>query len=199
MKKIIKSGNSELIIKKSKFYSSCFELESTSAFENKIKEFKQKYKDASHYPFAYRVIDDRKVLYEKYSDDSEPFGVAGVPMLNLIKNNLIINACIITARYFGGIKLGKGNLLGAYLDSAKLALKDSVASEIIDYTRYKIVTDYKNYQKIKHLIEIPEIEKEHIEFEKDVVVNFKVIKSCEEDIITKLRQIGIQNIIKIID
>jgi uncharacterized YigZ family protein len=197
MKCIIKSGIGILMINKSKFYSSCFEVNSVNDFELKIKDFKQQYKDASHYPFAYRIMDENKILYEKYSDDSEPFGVAGIPMLSLLKNNLIINGCLITARYFGGIKLGKGNLLGAFMDVAKAALKDTALKDIVETIRYKIALDYKSYQNLKHYIEVPEIEILNIDFGKDVIVDFSVIKTYEADIISKINSIGLFDIITI--
>ena len=103
----------ELVEKKSRFIANLFYVESTQKAENIIKEIRKKYYDAKHNCIAYRIIDNGRIV-EKASDDGEPSGTAGAPMLNILQKNNLANVLIIVTRYFGGILLGTGGLVRAY-------------------------------------------------------------------------------------
>ena len=103
----------EIVEKKSKFIAHLFPVENVEEAENIIKETKKKYYDARHNCIAYRIVDKSKVI-EKASDDGEPSGTAGAPMLNILQKNNLANVLIIVTRYFGGILLGTGGLVRAY-------------------------------------------------------------------------------------
>ena len=103
----------ELVEKKSRFIANLFYVESTQEAENVIKEIRKKYYDAKHNCIAYRIIENGRIV-EKASDDGEPSGTAGAPMLNILQKNNLANVLIIVTRYFGGILLGTGGLVRAY-------------------------------------------------------------------------------------
>ena len=103
----------ELVEKKSRFIANLFYVESTQKAENIIKEIRKKYYDAKHNCIAYRIIENGRIV-EKASDDGEPSGTAGAPMLNILQKNNLANVLIIVTRYFGGILLGTGGLVRAY-------------------------------------------------------------------------------------
>ena len=103
----------ELVEKKSRFIANLFYVESTQEAENIIKDIRKKYYDAKHNCIAYRIIDNGRIV-EKASDDGEPSGTAGAPMLNILQKNNLANVLIIVTRYFGGILLGTGGLVRAY-------------------------------------------------------------------------------------
>lgn len=113
-------GSAELTIEKSVFIAYCKRVESQEEAEEFISEIKKKHYDATHNVFAYRL--NRDPLVEKSSDDGEPSGTAGLPVLNLLRQRNIRNVCVVVTRYFGGIKLGKGGLVRAYAQSAKEGL-----------------------------------------------------------------------------
>ena len=95
---------SEIVEKKSKFIANIFFVENVEEAENKIKETKKEYHDARHNCSCYRVIEEGKIV-EKQSDDGEPSGTAGGPMLNILQKRDLVNVVAIVTRYFGGIYL----------------------------------------------------------------------------------------------
>lgn len=95
--------------KKSKFIANLIKIKNVQEAEDIIKQYKKKYHDARHNCIAYRVIQDEQVI-EKSSDDGEPSGTAGGPMLNILQKNNLCNILIIVTRYFGGILLGTGRV-----------------------------------------------------------------------------------------
>ena len=113
---------SEFVEKKSKFIGNLFYVENSKQAEEIIKETKKKYFDAKHNCIAYRVIEDNQII-ERFSDNGEPQGTAGAPMLNILQKNNLVNVLIIVTRYFGGILLGTGGLVRAYQKSLMLALE----------------------------------------------------------------------------
>ena len=115
---------SEFTEKKSKFIGNLFYIESSSEAEEIIKKTKKKYFDAKHNCIAYRTIENGQIV-ERFSDDGEPSGTAGAPMLNILQKNNLVNVLIVVTRYFGGILLGTGGLVRAYQNSLMLAIENS--------------------------------------------------------------------------
>lgn len=121
-KTILESNiQAEIVEKKSRFIANLFYIESADEAEKKIKEIKKKYHDAKHNCFAYLIYENGEV-YKKFSDDGEPSGTAGAPMMEIIEKENLRNVLIVVTRYFGGILLGTGGLVRAYSDSLKAAL-----------------------------------------------------------------------------
>ena len=106
-KTILENTTSEIIEKKSKFIANVFCVENEEQANIKIKEIKRKHFDARHNCFAFRVMEDEKII-ERFSDDGEPSGTAGAPMLNILQKNNLCNILVVVTRYFGGILLGTG-------------------------------------------------------------------------------------------
>lgn len=105
-------------IKKSKFISYYYEVNSKEESNIIIEMLKKEHKKAKHIPYAYKVENNAKK-----SDDKEPSGTAGSPIYNIIETNNLNNCLIAVVRYFGGIKLGAGGLLRAYSTAAKEVIK----------------------------------------------------------------------------
>lgn len=121
-----KKGQSFLEIKRSKFYSFCLPAETILIFQDWVAKTKNLYPEATHLIYAYRIRENGKAVTEKFTDGGEPSRTAGLPTLELLRHHNLINAVLITLRMFGGVKLGKSNLLRAYLESAQLAIQDAV-------------------------------------------------------------------------
>lgn len=123
MYKTLREHEVEQSIKKSRFIA----LSQFVKSENQAKEFVEnvriKYYDARHIAYAYR-LEENGQIFQKSSDDGEPSGTAGKPILNLILNENLMNVCVCVVRYFGGIKLGAGGLTRAYGNTAGL-LRDN--------------------------------------------------------------------------
>lgn len=124
---IAKNEKNELIIKNSKFITLLIKITNKDEVDNHLNEIKKHYPKAAHYCYAYKLKDQIK----KASDDKEPSGTAGMPMLNILDKENITNVLAVTIRYFGGIKLGAGGLIRAYAKSVKEALDITQKNELI--------------------------------------------------------------------
>ena len=146
---ISKKSTYELVEKKSKFIANLIYIESKEEAENIIKEYKKRFHDARHNCYAYRVFDENEI-YEKSSDDGEPSGTAGAPMLNLLQKNDLCNIIIIVTRYFGGILLGTGGLVRAYSGASLGAIDNCKKAKIEPGTEFQFELDYPNYQSLQY-------------------------------------------------
>ena len=117
----------EEVIKKSRFIAVGFPIASEQDARDKILALRKEFYDARHIAYAYRVDDGQ--IFQKSSDDGEPSGTAGKPILNFMIKENIINAIILVVRYFGGVKLGAGGLTRAYSGTAVL-LKQYLAPQL---------------------------------------------------------------------
>ncbi len=181
----------EIIEKKSKFIGQIFYVETLKEAERILEETRKKYHDARHNCYAYRILDGN-IINEKQSDDGEPSGTAGAPMLNILQKKELTNVLVIVTRYFGGILLGTGGLVKAYseatteviLNAGEIRKEKGYLLEInLDYDeqgifeyickKNKINIVLKEYtEKIKNLIEISE-EKYNILFQKNEKESFQ--------------------------
>lgn len=157
MYKTIKENvSAELVEKKSKFIANLFYIESREEAENIIKMQKKKYYDARHNCYAFRVLGEDGII-EKSSDDGEPSGTAGAPMLNILSKMEITNVLVIVTRYFGGILLGTGGLVKAYSNSTKLALEKAEISMLEEGFVYKLELNYSDLENFKYFMKNNEI------------------------------------------
>lgn len=149
--KIVYHGNSaEIVEKKSRFIADVFSVSTEEQALQILEKVKKQYWDARHHCWAY-VIGDEQVQ-ERCSDDGEPSGTAGKPILEVIRGNDIHNILIVVTRYFGGTLLGTGGLVRAYTQASQEGI---AASTIITKTqgyKLKIKTDYTGLGKIQYLL-----------------------------------------------
>lgn len=147
----------EIVIKKSKFICNLIKVETQEEAEITIRQIKKKYHDARHNCVAYRVIEDEKII-EKSSDDGEPSGTAGGPMLNILQKNNICNVLVIVTRYFGGILLGTGGLVRAYSDAVLDAINISQKVEKCLGQEAEAEIEYNNLENFKYYCKINNID-----------------------------------------
>jgi len=154
--KTIKERNiAEIVEKKSKFIAQVFYIENKEEAENIISEIKKEYYDARHNCYAYGVFDTEKnEVYTKSSDDGEPSGTAGVPILSVINGNNLINVLIVVTRYFGGILLGTGGLVRAYKEAAEKVISVSKLYRFINGYEVKILLDYNKWDNFTYYCKI---------------------------------------------
>lgn len=139
----------EVTEKKSKFIANLFPVQSIEEAEEKIKEIKKKYHDARHHCIAYRIEKNEQII-EKSSDDGEPSGTAGAPMLNILQKNHLANVVVIVTRYFGGILLGTGGLVRAYSDSLLEAVKKSQLVTKVQGVEMQVIVEYGEFDSWKY-------------------------------------------------
>ena len=139
------NGESEFVEKRSRFISHIWRVESEAEARVRIEEMKKRYYDARHNCWCY-LLRDGPV---RYSDDGEPQGTAGQPMLNVFQRAEITSVCCVVTRYFGGILLGAGGLTRAYTRGAKDALQAVGAAEMSLWTLWDIPCPYPLLERIK--------------------------------------------------
>lgn len=139
----------EIVEKKSKFIANLFPIESVEEAEKTINKCKKKYHDARHNCIAYRMIEKEQV-FEKSSDDGEPSGTAGAPMLNILQKNDLANVLIVVTRYFGGILLGTGGLVRAYSDSLLKAIEESEIIHKCQGIEMLVTMEYGEFERFKY-------------------------------------------------
>lgn len=142
--------NGEIIEKKSKFIANIFPVENEEEALKRLEEVRKLHRDARHNVFVYRIANGN----ERASDDGEPSGTAGVPILDILRGMKLQNILVVVTRYFGGILLGTGGLVRAYSDSTKEALQKAKVKEMILKTEYKIEIPYSYYDKILHFCRV---------------------------------------------
>lgn len=176
---ILANSSSELEIKKSKFIANVIKITDEQDAKEKLNQIRKEYSDARHNCYAYIVYDNEtKTKIEKSSDDREPSGTAGIPMLTLLQKNNLVNVLIVVTRYFGGILLGTGGLVRAYTDSSKQALE---VAKIIELQYGEIIEyciEYDEFEYFKYICEKNNIEIINTEYSNNIKA---IIKLKEED------------------
>lgn len=156
MKTLYQEGNAELVVKKSKFLAVAKPVSNEQEAHAIIEALKKKYWDAAHTVFAYQIGERNEI--QRYSDDGEPSGTAGIPLLDILRGQNIQNAMIAVTRYFGGTLLGTGGLVRAYGHSGAEAVRSAEVIEKNLYESLKIFTDYTSFGKIQYAA----LQNEHI-------------------------------------
>lgn len=173
--------SNEITEKKSRFITNIFYVETETEAINKINNIKSKYHDARHNCYAYRIIAENGIK-ERSSDDGEPGGTAGAPILNVITKNNLVNVLIIVTRYFGGILLGAGGLVRAYSESASEIIEkiEKVVKEPGYITEIEI--SYQDLEKVKYLLKSNKIKINNNIYEENVKLVIEVNEKFKVEI-----------------
>ena len=152
-----------------------------------IKRIKSKHKDATHNVFGYTM---KNGVIARYSDDGEPQGTAGMPVLDVIRKSGVDDACVVVTRYFGGTLLGAGGLVRAYSQGAKMVLEAAEIVTFEPYTELSIPCSYSDYQKIS--AELPKYGAiiDDTEFSDNVMLKIAVKNEIVPKIIEKVSEIS---------
>lgn len=169
-KTIAKEIEVEQVIGKSRFISHIKPISNRDEAENFIKKIKKKYKDATHNVPAIIVGDKMQIQWA--SDDGEPQGTAGIPMVKFFVNEGITNLVIVVTRYFGGIKLGTGGLVRAYTSSAKLALENAGVKLVEEKAEVVVKIDYKYFDMIEKMLVKSGCEIKKTDFFEKILIKF---------------------------
>ena len=141
-------GEGEILINKSRFIGYCKPVETEEAAIEFIDDIKEKHKDATHNVFAYVIGENSNI--QRYNDDGEPSGTAGVPILEVLKKEELRNTVLVVTRYYGGIKLGAGGLIRAYIKGAKVGLESSKIVTKVLHSRINFRIEYTLYGKVEN-------------------------------------------------
>ena len=161
-----KEGKGEYEEKKSVFYGFIKPIEEEEEALAYIQEIRDRLPNMRHTCYAYV---NRVGNVVRFSDDHEPQGTAGMPILEVIRREGLTGVVIVVARYFGGILLGAGGLTRAYGKAAKLALDDSGKATFVLFNDVELYSDYSSYQKLKYELSVMGIDEIETRYEADVV------------------------------
>ena len=193
IKTIKENVSSEIEVKKSRFIANIIKVENEEEAKEKLNEIKKEHRDARHNCFCYRVAvieDGNEKIVERFSDDGEPSGTAGAPMLDLLRGNDLTNVLVVVTRYFGGILLGTGGLVKAYTDATKEVISKIDIVEKIKGVKYQIIIKYDDLKNIKYICDKNNIRINNIEYLENITIDIE----CEED---KIEFIKNENVIDI--
>ena len=186
-KTLRRAASDEFIIHKSRFigYASPAQTEEEAlAF---LQSIRTKHKDATHNCYAYVIGRNAGVM--RYSDDGEPGGTAGLPMMEVLKAQGVVNCCVVVTRYFGGILLGTGGLVRAYAQGSKVALDAAGVVVMEKSARHLVEVDYSTWQRLEYFLRSAPVIIEHMEFGASVVCTLMVRKRDEEALLAEITRV----------
>lgn len=180
MYSIIKETVSEIEVERSRFIGIITHIENIEEIKDIITSIKKKYPKARHYCYA-ATIDGNK----KYSDDGEPQGTAGKPMLDVLEKKNLTNVLIVVVRYFGGILLGSGRLLRTYVETTIKTISASEIVKIAEGYEIEFSVDYPNYDIIRNFLKTKGIQIDKVDFLENVLVTTFSLEDYSEEITSK--------------
>ena len=175
MKSIDKNTSHELIINKSRFICLLYNINSIDEINILLKNVKEEYKGATHYCYAY-ILDEIK----RFSDDNEPSGTAGMPILNVLDSNNLNHILCIVVRYFGGIKLGAGGLVRAYTKSVTSCLENVNIINLVEGKEITITFKYDNLKQIDNILK--DINITNKDFSENITYTFLISNNLYDEI-----------------
>lgn len=181
---LLEGGKGEIVEKKSRFIATVRKVETEEEAVAFIEEMKKKYWDARHNCSAF-VIGSRAEL-TRCSDDGEPSGTAGRPMLEVLLGEGVRNVAVVVTRYFGGILLGTGGLVRAYTQAVKEGLDNSVIGTMCHGIQLKLNTDYNGIGKVLYILGQHGIEAYESEYGADVILKIRFKSELEENLLKEL-------------
>ncbi len=178
-------GEGEYTDRKSRFIGHALPVRSEEEAMVLIDQIKRKYWDARHNCYAFVIGNG----VTRSSDDGEPSGTAGRPILEVINGANIRNIVIVVTRYFGGTLLGTGGLIKAYTEASKEALQNTTLKRIMPASKIEIVCDYNDSGKLKHYFETGQIKTDDIAYTDVVTIRITVSEDSAENVIESVTQI----------
>ncbi len=184
--KLIKGGTGEIVEKKSRFIGQVMPVDSEEEAYAFIESIKKKHYDARHNCFAFSIGEEMPLL--RFSDDGEPQGTAGKPILEVITGSGIHNICIVVTRYFGGTLLGTGGLVRAYTDASKAALAECETKLMQRIYPIEIKTNYTDMGKIQYILNTNEIRINDTVFAEDVLFTTEIPVPIKDRILSEITE-----------
>lgn len=163
---ITKAGQDEVEIKKSRFIGYATPVKSEEEAYAFVERIRKQHYDARHNCFAFAIGSENTLL--RFSDDGEPQGTAGKPILEVITGQELVDVCIVVTRYFGGTLLGTGGLVRAYTEAAKLAVDDAGIYTMKLVKQVDITTNYNDSGKVQYLLGSSDAEVSGTDYTEDV-------------------------------
>lgn len=177
-------GSDSFIVKKSRFIGYGSPARSEEEALDFLAAIRQKHKDASHNCWAYVIGRNAGIM--RYSDDGEPGGTAGLPIIEVIKARSVVDCCVVVTRYFGGVLLGAGGLVRAYAQGAKAALDAAQVIVMEDTVRFWAGMGYPLWGRVEHALQALPVLREAVDFAATVTATLMVRARDQETVFAEL-------------
>ena len=179
-------GEARFEEKKSVFIGYCEHVTNEEEALAFVKKIKEKHRDATHNCYGYVM---KGGILCRYSDDGEPQGTAGKPILDMLVKSGVDDVCVVVTRYFGGTLLGTGGLVHAYSLGAKMAVEAAGVAQFENYVVLKVSCSYSDYQKIGLELERCDAIIDNTDYADSVAVQFAVKEQFANEIARKISEI----------
>ena len=185
---VLNSASDEITIQKSRFIGYACPCASEEEAQQFIRKIREKHRDAKHHCYAYIIGQNSGIM--RYSDDGEPGGTAGMPMMDILRSRQAVNCCVVVVRYFGGILLGTGGLVRAYTQGCKIALDAAglVRMELSSLIQCK--ASYSCWNTVQYAVQNLPVQLNDIKYQDNVEFFLAARKKDTEDVIRKLKNIS---------
>ncbi|EJP24433.1 YigZ family protein [Streptococcus anginosus] len=181
---IKEDGQVQEEIKKSRFICHIKRVTTEEEARNFIQAVKKEHYKATHNCSAFILGEQSEI--KRSSDDGEPSGTAGVPMLGVLENHQLTNVCAVVTRYFGGIKLGAGGLIRTYAGSVALAIKEIGSVHIKEQLGLRLTLSYSQYQELPNFLKAKQLQEQDTAFTDQVQTTIFVDKDDKDSVIESL-------------
>ena len=181
-------GCESFIIKKSRFIGYGCPCQTEEEALSFLARIRAKHKDATHNCYAYIIGQNAGIM--RYSDDGEPGGTAGMPIIEVMKNRSVVNAAVVVTRYFGGVLLGAGGLVRAYAQGSKTALDAAKVVVMRKSTRWLVEVSYSCWQRLEHYLKTASCLLISTQFETSVVATLMTRADGEEALLADITRLS---------
>lgn len=190
MYRILKqTAEAEIEVKKSRFLAAVAPCRSEEEAQDFLASVRKLHYDARHHCSAFRIGSPEQVL-ERSSDDGEPQGTAGKPMLEILKGAGLYDVCAVVTRYFGGTLLGTGGLVRAYSDALKAALSAADCAELCEGQRAVVNCDYPTANRVKYLAQQKHLYSEQEVYTENCALSYLLPLDEAEDFFLQVRELS---------
>ncbi len=169
---LLKAAQDEYIVQKSRFLCDAAPCETEEEALAFLQDKRTRYRDATHHCYAYVIGQNAGVM--RFSDDGEPSGTAGMPMMDVVRRKGVVNCCVVVTRYFGGVLLGAGGLVRAYAHSCALALEKAGIALMADTWKGMMSVPYPMWDKVQYQLGLLPVRVTDTAFGADVEVTLEV-------------------------
>ena len=169
---LLRAAQDEYIVQKSRFLCDAAPCETEEEALAFLQDKRTRYRDATHHCYAYVIGQNAGVM--RFSDDGEPSGTAGMPMMDVVCRKGVVNCCVVVTRYFGGILLGAGGLVRAYAHSCALALEKAGIALMADTWKGMMSVPYPMWDKVQYQLGLLPVRVTDTAFGADVEVTLEV-------------------------
>lgn len=181
------SASDEIVINKSRFIGYAAPCETEAEALAFLQSIRLKHKDATHNCYAYVIGPNAGIM--RYSDDGEPGGTAGLPMMEVLKAQGVVNCCVVVTRYFGGVLLGAGGLVRAYTQGTVIALKAAHIAVMEPSHQYLCEVAYPLWDKVRHAMQAMPLQLLGSEFTTAVAFTILVREKDADNVLTELNRL----------